>query len=182
MSLNNYLEDNESDQQQPDTDQNYKQVNPAPDHEVTDSETMLLLNEDEDISKKYSKDLPPDLNFLAKATEKLKDIPNVSIRERAYNLFRNFQDFMIENLSQIEIMGKMPPLDLSILQDGSVLIEWIFKDFRLGISLEEDDNESGWYLVSKNSGGGDSSNFGYLHMINIKTLLTETLSLVLTRL
>ncbi len=33
-------------------------------------------------------------------------------------------------------------------EDGSILIEWIHKNCRFGITLESNREESGWYFVS----------------------------------
>ncbi len=37
--------------------------------------------------------------------------------------------------------------------DGSILIEWIHKNFRIGLSIESDIQESCWYLVSNDKLG-----------------------------
>ena len=45
-------------------------------------------------------------------------------------------------------LGHLPHLHAFDVQDGSVLIEWIFDDFRVGFSIEPVPTESSWYLVS----------------------------------
>ena len=45
-------------------------------------------------------------------------------------------------------LGHLPHLHAFDVQDGSILIEWIFDDFRLGFSIEPVPTESSWYLVS----------------------------------
>ena len=45
-------------------------------------------------------------------------------------------------------MGHLPHLHAFDVQDGSILIEWIFDDFRVGFSIEPVPTESSWYLVS----------------------------------
>jgi hypothetical protein len=42
----------------------------------------------------------------------------------------------------------LPRLHAFDVQDGSILIEWIFDDFRVGFSIEPVPTESSWYLVS----------------------------------
>lgn len=37
-------------------------------------------------------------------------------------------------------------------KDGSTLIEWISKDFRFGISIEPNPQESSWWFVTKDYG------------------------------
>jgi len=63
------------------------------------------------------------------------------------------------SIIQSEVIKLQPPMTLppiSAFQDenGALLLEWIFNDFRVGFNLEMDENESGWYLASKPSSGG----------------------------
>ena len=37
--------------------------------------------------------------------------------------------------------------------DGTVLFEWIAKDFRVGLTLTDDLSQSSWYAVSKGCDG-----------------------------
>lgn len=55
--------------------------------------------------------------------------------------------------------GVILPLRASIQEDGSVLLEWRSKDFRLGFTIEPESDQSGWYLVSK-EGLGDAGASG----------------------
>jgi hypothetical protein len=34
------------------------------------------------------------------------------------------------------------------IENGSVLLEWVFPDFRIGFNIEPTSEESGWYMVS----------------------------------
>lgn len=45
-------------------------------------------------------------------------------------------------------LGHLPRLHTFDLEDGSLLIEWIFDDFRIGFGVEPTPSESSWYLVS----------------------------------
>ncbi len=42
----------------------------------------------------------------------------------------------------------IPPLYASITEENSVLIEWIFPDFRIGFNIESNPDESGMYIVA----------------------------------
>lgn len=42
----------------------------------------------------------------------------------------------------------LPRLHAFNVEDGSLLIEWIFDDFRIGFGIEPIPSESSWYLVS----------------------------------
>lgn len=45
-------------------------------------------------------------------------------------------------------LGHLPCLHAFDVEDGSLLIEWIFDDFRIGFGIEPIPSESSWYLVS----------------------------------
>ena len=45
-------------------------------------------------------------------------------------------------------LGHLPNLLAFDVEDGSILIEWIFDDFRVGFGIEPTLSESSWYLVS----------------------------------
>jgi len=50
---------------------------------------------------------------------------------------------------------RLKPL-ISRCSDGSILLEWIKKDWRFGISIEKDPAESSWYLVTRKGKLDDS--------------------------
>ena len=45
-------------------------------------------------------------------------------------------------------LGHLPRLHAFDVEDGSLLIEWIVDDFRIGFGVEPIPSESSWYLVS----------------------------------
>jgi hypothetical protein len=158
----------------------YEQLNIVPE-EDTDHGESKSINTDKNVSQKYIYELPANFNIIAKAMNTLSKIQKPDIHQYALDVLKTFQEVVLEYVNKIEEIGRLPSLDLDVLQDGSVLIEWIFNDFRLGISLEEDLNESSWYLVSKNGSGGDVSNFGLLHLIDMKTLIHQMFEIILAR-
>jgi len=42
----------------------------------------------------------------------------------------------------------IPPLHASLGEGDSVLLEWVFPDFRVGFNIEPNRDDSGWHLVS----------------------------------
>ena len=54
--------------------------------------------------------------------------------------------------------------------DGSLLLEWIFPEYRIGFCIDDDENKSSWYLVSKETNGGINT-FGLLRLINKNILV-----------
>ena len=56
---------------------------------------------------------------------------------------------IINELKKLGIdFNNLPSLQAENIDDGSVLIEWIFNDFRVGFTIEKNKDESGWYLVT----------------------------------
>lgn len=77
-------------------------------------------------------------------------------------------------------LDRLPQLHAFSVQDGSLLIEWIFDDFRVGFSLEPIPSESSWYLVS-NAKLGDISVAGHIsqHESETQILMSTLLNFVI---
>lgn len=74
-------------------------------------------------------------------------------------------------------LDHLAPLRAFCVEDGSLLIEWIFPDFRVGFSVESTLEDSGWYLVS-NKHLGEISASGYISNVNLKSLILWLFSFV----
>lgn len=62
-------------------------------------------------------------------------------------------------------LDDIPPLTTQVEEDGAVLLQWKFTDFRIGFNIESDPSESGWHLVS-NEKLGEITASGRLSNIN----------------
>ncbi len=89
-------------------------------------------------------------------------------------LKRTIQEFYSDYADQI------PKLHSVNVDDGSILFEWISKDFRIGFNIEPDPDESSWNL---NTGGSltdvDISAFGDLNGVDQPALLRFLISFML---
>jgi hypothetical protein len=87
---------------------------------------------------------------------------------------------MVSSFKKLKFeLGHLPPLHAFNVDDGSILIEWIFKDFRVGFNMEEKPEESGWYLVTtKNL--GEISACGSISNVEINKILLWLLNFVIT--
>ena len=56
------------------------------------------------------------------------------------------EELNINNLIQ---KGILPKIYAHKEEDDSIVVEWIFPDFRFGLNIEKDKKESGWHVVSK---------------------------------
>jgi hypothetical protein len=85
----------------------------------------------------------------------------------------------MNNRSKIESAGHLPPLIMRTMEDESVLIEWIFPDFRIGFSIEPKEKESSWYLVS-NKKFNEVSFSGLLEFSQLSFLIIDLLEFAMT--
>lgn len=79
----------------------------------------------------------------------LDQIRNIKLVEEARKILfliqkviKKFQQFGLE-------LSYLPQIHAFSVDDGSILLEWIFPDFRIGFSIEQNNSESGWYLVTR---------------------------------
>jgi hypothetical protein len=85
------------------------------------------------------------------------------------------QNVLLKNRINIKRSLQLPPLKIRWVEDQSALIEWIFKDFRIGFSIEPNIKDSGWYLVSNNN-LQEMSASGELQLENLESLIINLLN------
>jgi len=100
--------------------------------------------------------------------DQLRTIPE-TYRDAMTGLLTQFASFVPKNES-----SKLPPLRLAVLEDSSYLLEWTFKDRRLGFSFEPDPKESGWYYVYF-SGSSERYESGTMDQLEMSRLIEMTL-------
>jgi hypothetical protein len=71
---------------------------------------------------------------------------------------------------------KLPALRLAALEDSSYLLEWTFKDRRLGFSFEPDPKDSGWYFVYSRA-SSELYESGTMDQLEIERLISKALTL-----
>lgn len=102
-----------------------------------------------------------EANIIDGAFNTLKQFQNQEIVKIAKNLLFTIQKIVNKSQQYGIDLYYLPPLHTFPVDDGSLLIEWIFEDFRIGFSLEQNKSESSWYLVT-NPKIGEISASGYL--------------------
>jgi hypothetical protein len=88
-------------------------------------------------------------NKLVKsALQTIRDTTDKKIADRSRNLLQLIQK-IVASLQHLSFdVAYLPPFTAVNVEDNSVLIEWTFKDFRIGFTIEDNEEDSGWYLVS----------------------------------
>ena len=92
--------------------------------------------------------IPEVSNLVVKAWHKTSQIKDKKIAIEVKKLL-GFIHSVIEDFKLLNYeLGDLKPLHLFLVEDGSILVEWIFDDFRIGFNFEQNLEESSWYLVT----------------------------------
>jgi hypothetical protein len=112
--------------------------------------------------------LPEDTSLVKSAWNTLCATRNQDIAGRS----RALLSMLLETISSFRGFGfdmdYLPPVRAFNVDDGSVLIEWIFADFRIGFNIEPNPQDSNWYLVS-NKKFGEIGASGFMSGAEIET-------------
>jgi len=122
---------------------------------------------------------PAESRLIKLALDALKDTQTQTVADEARKLLSLIRA-TVSSFHQLSFdLSFLPPLRAFNNEDGSFLIEWIFKDYRIGFSIEVNHAESGWYLVSKRELGEISAS-GYIADVNIKNIVLWLLNFVVS--
>lgn len=117
------------------------------------------------------------LRIIEQLLRTLNETKNASIVEEAKDLISNIVEFALD-LQRLNVdISNIPSLYALNLEDGSLLIEWLFPNYRIGFSIEPNIKDSSWYLVSTVE-LIDYNTSGTLSNVDKKALLVELLSFV----
>ena len=93
--------------------------------------------------KNYFSSLPINIKIFSKIFKVYDKINNESILNQLEKFITIFYRVFSTNPSLKDI-DFFPPMKFNLLDDNSLLVEWIFKDFRIGFSFETDEKE--WFF------------------------------------
>lgn len=89
-------------------------------------------------------------NLVKEAREIIPQIKIQVVAEQLNKLLLSIRMmFEIEQRKRPNLnLSDIPPLTAQVEEDGAILLQWKFPDFRVGFNIEPDPNKSGWHLVS----------------------------------
>jgi len=135
--------------------------------------------EDETFGRKSALYLfsPSESKLVKSALQTIRNTPNQDIARESRKILFLIQETVF-SLQQLNFdLSYFPSLNAINVEDESVLIEWAFRDFRVGFTIETNHEESGWYLVSNKKLGGILAS-GSIANIDLKTHLLWLLNFV----
>ncbi len=89
-------------------------------------------------------------NLSSKMCDDIRTIEDPKVREQSMG-FCNTLCQSIYHFNKTSLPNDLPQMYFSD-DDGDAFFEWIFDNFRFGFLFCQDDDESGWYLLSKSDG------------------------------
>jgi hypothetical protein len=121
---------------------------------------------------------PRRTELVRPAWDMLREASDYEVAEEARKILLIIHQTIItfEQLGYNSI--DFPPIRAFNLDDGAVVFEWIFTDFRVGFSIEPGLVDSGWYLVSKENLGAIRAS-GLISNANIRQLVPWLLNFIL---
>ena len=130
------------------------------------------------VSKKYFALLPEYSNLFGKAWQIGTKAKNQNVARQTRLILLSIQE-IINSFGQLGFdLGSITPIKAYECEDESVLMEWIYTNFRVGFAIEPDQAESGWYLVS-NQALGEKSAYGNLLDSNMDKNLLWLLNFII---
>jgi len=114
--------------------------------------------------------IPDDGSLIKRAWDITRKTENPDVVREARKLLSIIKDMMAIFPQMGLDLIYLPRVNAFNLDDGSVLIEWKFNDFRIGFGVELNIEESGWYLVS-NKNLGEISASGYITIKDVRGLV-----------
>ncbi len=121
---------------------------------------------------------PSNCDILREAQLAAVNTENAKTIKYVYLFITALQSVLLKNRASIGSSALLPPLKFRWIEDHSALIEWIFKDFRIGFTIEPDVSESGWYLVV-NDNLQEGSASGELNFDDLEQLIAKLLDFAL---
>ena len=115
---------------------------------------LFILDHSDNRTETYSGHLDwrlPPLsvqNLITPAWDAVAQVEDQKVADEARNILLIIEKTILIAQSKGVDLGHLPQLYAFDVQGGSILIEWIFDDFRVGFSIEPILSESSWYLVS----------------------------------
>lgn len=82
------------------------------------------------------------------AKEVISRIKNETVRKQAQKIISAIDNTLHMIHQERPDITRIPILYTHPIEDEAVLIEWIFRDFRIGFNVEPDPKDTGWHIVS----------------------------------
>jgi len=143
-----------------------------------------------DISPDLIIGMTPDvkgfIEALPSSLDIFKEYGQLDFNAINLKLLNNLERFVLslnQVISQLEPFvsksSSLPPLKFQILDEETVMVEWIFLDFRIGFSITDNPEELAWYLVGSRT-FNHASYSGELDLGNLYNVVSKLIRIGLS--
>lgn len=115
-----------------------------------------------------------DKQLFANLWEVLKNNSNEVLLAKTSSLTRS----LLKEIANNYVAGLFVPFDGYLLEDDNFVIEWIYENFRIAITITSGEEIGTWCLVSKPKAGGATA-YGSLSKENSLKIISWLVSFVL---
>ncbi|MCH7731098.1 MAG: hypothetical protein IIA61_01910 [Candidatus Marinimicrobia bacterium] len=162
-------------------------------YQETDSRILFVLPDeltypvretffDETYGGKVDRDyiaLPWGSSYSDTARDLIGKLDNQGMAIEANKLLSSIDETILVFQSFQANLPFFPDLEAHTVDDGSILLEWIFQDYRIGFSIETDQKGSSWYLIT-NKSLGEISASGFLLDNDLDKLILWLLNFIIS--
>lgn len=105
----------------------------------------------------YSVKLPTNIDVFSKLFNAISSLSNATVKSNSVQLINLISHSLSKAYEIGRISNYLSRLNITEQEDLSALIEWNFEDFRVGFSIEADEKESSYFLISQDRELGEYS-------------------------
>ena len=99
------------------------------------------------IGNKYTL-IPTRLDIFRNINNKIKALKDEQIKKMVIEFVNTFYNTLNLANKYRNISNVLPAISLNENDDDSVLLEWNFKNFRIGFQIDKEPDDSYWFLVT----------------------------------
>ncbi len=132
----------------------------------------------EQTNQPYFKLVSKNLDVFEKVQKELGIIPSTPVKDFLMQFILIFQQKLEEIIERRDLSNYLSPMLMDIEDDGSIFLEWIFTNARVGFTIEENTADSSWFFI-RDLETEVQSNSGKLDLSNMTVVITEMINNVL---
>ncbi len=114
-------------------------------------EALTTKNDEKDSYFFYTFTLPQNLDIFSNVEKNLDVIKTEDVKHYVLNIIKYFEQILKELDRNYRLLNLLPPFIISQEDDGSIFLEWVFKDFRIGFNIDVDTTKSSWFLITNSN-------------------------------
>ncbi len=123
--------------------------------------------------------LMQDATLIEAAIKKICKVENKTVQSQAVRILLTLSEIIKFFKDNHIDLSHLPPLWASEVEDGSIILEWAFPDFRIGFGIEPNPDNTSWYKVA-NKNLGDKNEYGYLNEKNFESVIIKLFTFIFT--